>query len=62
MLTGGDKLGLWLDWRLLAYVGRYSSPARTAKAAGEACEEGPLMSKPYYPGEVERRIRALWRS
>jgi DNA-binding response OmpR family regulator len=35
------------------------TPARTAKAAGDLCEDGPLMSKPYDPQLVLDRIKRL---
>lgn len=36
-----------------------SGVAKTVEAAGDLCDEGPLMAKPYDPKEVERRIRQL---
>jgi CheY-like chemotaxis protein len=36
-----------------------SGLAPTARAAGELCEHGPMLEKPYHPAELERRIRAL---
>jgi CheY-like chemotaxis protein len=33
--------------------------ARSARAAGELCEEGPTLAKPYEHAELERRIRTL---
>jgi CheY-like chemotaxis protein len=36
-----------------------SGVARAVGAAGELCRDGALMSKPYDPQEVERRIRQL---
>jgi CheY-like chemotaxis protein len=36
-----------------------SGVARSAKAAGELCEEGPTLAKPYEHADLERRIRAL---
>jgi CheY-like chemotaxis protein len=36
-----------------------SGIARSAKAAGELCEEGPMLAKPYDHADLERRIRAL---
>jgi hypothetical protein len=36
-----------------------SGVPQAASAAGELCEDGPIMNKPYEPNEVERRIRAL---
>lgn len=31
----------------------------TARAAGELCEHGPMLERPYHPAELERRIRTL---
>jgi CheY-like chemotaxis protein len=36
-----------------------SGLAPTARAAGELCEHGPMLEKPYHPAELERRIREL---
>ena len=36
-----------------------SGVARSAKAAGELCEHGPTLAKPYEHADLERRIRAL---
>ena len=36
-----------------------SGIARSAKAAGELCEDGPTLVKPYDHADLERRIRAL---
>jgi DNA-binding response OmpR family regulator len=36
-----------------------SSTARKAETAGELCEEGPMLAKPYDTGEVEHRIGLL---
>jgi CheY-like chemotaxis protein len=36
-----------------------SGVARSAKAAGELCNEGPTLAKPYEHADLERRIRAL---
>jgi CheY-like chemotaxis protein len=33
--------------------------ARSARAAGELCEDGPTLAKPYDHADLERRIRAL---
>jgi len=33
--------------------------ARSAKAAGELCEDGPTLAKPYAHADLERRIRSL---
>jgi len=35
------------------------TPKRAAKAAGELCEEGPMMSKPYDPQLVVDHIKRL---
>jgi DNA-binding response OmpR family regulator len=35
------------------------TPARAAEAAGEICEQGPLLSRPYDPQIVHDRIRRL---
>lgn len=35
------------------------SPSRAAEAAGDLCESGPLLSKPYEPRQVVDRIRRL---
>ena len=32
---------------------------RTAKAAGDLCEDGPMLAKPYDHAELARRIRTL---
>jgi DNA-binding response OmpR family regulator len=34
-------------------------PERTANAAGNLCENGPILAKPYDHAELARRIRAL---
>ncbi len=36
-----------------------SGLAPTARAAGDLCEHGPMLAKPYHPTELERRIRSL---
>jgi CheY-like chemotaxis protein len=36
-----------------------SGAARTAKAAGDLCEHGPMLAKPYDHAELERHIRTL---
>jgi DNA-binding response OmpR family regulator len=35
------------------------TPARAANAAGELCDGGPMLSKPYEPGIVLDRIKLL---
>jgi CheY-like chemotaxis protein len=36
-----------------------SGVTRATEAAGDLCEDGLLMEKPYSPAELERRIRML---
>lgn len=36
-----------------------SGLAPTARAAGELCEHGPMLARPYHPADLERRIREL---
>jgi CheY-like chemotaxis protein len=36
-----------------------SGVARTAKEAGDLCEHGPMLAKPYDHAELERHIRTL---
>jgi CheY-like chemotaxis protein len=36
-----------------------SGAARTAKEAGDLCEHGPFLAKPYDHAELERHIRSL---
>ena len=36
-----------------------SGIARAAKAAGDLCEEGPFLAKPYDHRDLERHIRSL---
>jgi CheY-like chemotaxis protein len=36
-----------------------SGAARTAKEAGDLCEHGPMLAKPYAHAELERHIRTL---
>lgn len=36
-----------------------SGAARTAKEAGDLCEHGPMLAKPYDHAELERNIRSL---
>lgn len=35
------------------------TPARAAEAAGDICERGPLLARPYDPQVVQARIRRL---
>jgi DNA-binding response OmpR family regulator len=37
----------------------FGSPTGAAAAAGELCEQGPMLAKPYAPQLVEARIRQL---
>ena len=39
-----------------------SGAARTAKEAGDLCEQGPILAKPYDHAELERHIRTCWRA
>ena len=36
-----------------------AGPERTASAAGDLCEQGPTLAKPYDHAELARRIRSL---
>jgi CheY-like chemotaxis protein len=36
-----------------------SGAARTAKEAGDLCEQAPILAKPYDHAELERHIRSL---
>jgi len=36
-----------------------STPERAARAAGELCEQGPLLARPYEPQLVLQRIKRL---
>jgi DNA-binding response OmpR family regulator len=62
--TGGDQGGFALaQWirarRPGCQVVLAASPAREAQAAGEICERGPMLGKPYEPRLVLERIRRL---
>ena len=62
--TGGDQGGFALaQWirrrRLGCQVVLAGSPARAAQAAGDICEQGPMLGKPYEPQLVLDRIRRL---
>ena len=35
------------------------TPKRAAIAAGDLCEDGPHLAKPYHPQTIERQIRSL---
>ena len=39
-----------------------SGAARTAKEAGDLCEQGPVLAKPYDHAELERTSAACWRA
>jgi DNA-binding NtrC family response regulator len=57
---GGFALARWIRRRRPACkVVLASAPARVAQAAGELCEEGPMLAKPYDPQLVVERIRRL---
>jgi CheY-like chemotaxis protein len=36
-----------------------AGPERTASSAGDLCEQGPILAKPYDHAELARRIRSL---
>jgi hypothetical protein len=56
----GFGLARWVRQRLPGIpVGLTSGVARSAEIAGDLCEDGPLMAKPYQPRQVEARIREL---
>jgi DNA-binding response OmpR family regulator len=58
--AGGFALAQWLrSERPNIKVILTSGVARSADAAADLCDQGPLMRRPYQPREVERRIRAL---
>ena len=62
--TGGDQGGFALaQWirarRPGCQVVLAGSHAREAQAAGDICEQGPMLSKPYEPQLVLDRIRRL---
>jgi CheY-like chemotaxis protein len=57
---GGFALARWIRRRRPACkVVLASAPARAAQAAGELCEEGPMLARPYDPQLVLDRIRRL---
>lgn len=56
----GFELAQWLrQERPSIKVLLTSGVPQMASAAGNLCEDGPLVSKPYDPQSVERRIRML---
>ncbi len=56
----GFALKQWVQQKLpQASVVLFGSPTRAAAAAGELCEQGPMLAKPYSPQLVEARIRQL---
>lgn len=56
----GFSLAQWVRReRAPAKVVLSSGVRRQSAAAGELCDQGPLMAKPYGAQEVERRIRKL---
>ncbi|MEJ0064867.1 MAG: response regulator [Caulobacteraceae bacterium] len=62
--TGGDQGGFALvQWirqrRPGCQVVLAGSPARAAQAAGDICEQGPMLGKPYEPQLVLDRIHRL---
>jgi len=56
----GFQLAAWIRNRR-PHIGVIlaGTPSRAAKAAGDLCEEGPLLSKPYDPQLVIDRIKRL---
>jgi len=56
----GFQLAAWIrERRPQTAVILAGTPMRAAKAAGDLCEDGPLMSKPYDPQLVVDRIKRL---
>jgi CheY-like chemotaxis protein len=56
----GFKLAAWIrESRPQTAVILAGTPTRAAKAAGDLCEHGPMMSKPYDPQLVVDRIKRL---
>jgi len=56
----GFQLAAWIrNRRPQIGVILAGTPARAAKAAGDLCEDGPLMSKPYDPQLVVDRIKRM---
>jgi CheY-like chemotaxis protein len=59
----GFQLAAWIRTRRpgIAVI-LAGTPKRAAKAAGDLCEDGPMMSKPYDPQLVVDRIKRLMSS
>jgi CheY-like chemotaxis protein len=56
----GFQLAAWIrNRRPQIGVILAGTPKRAAKAAGDLCEDGPMMSKPYDPQLVVDRIKRL---
>jgi CheY-like chemotaxis protein len=56
----GFQLAAWIrNRRPQIGVILAGTPARAAKAAGDLCEDGPMMTKPYDPQLVVDRIKRL---
>jgi len=56
----GFGLNQWIaKTRPSTHVILAGTPTRAAKEAGELCEGGPLLVKPYEPQVVEDRIRRM---
>ncbi len=56
----GFQLAAWIrNRRPQIGVILAGTPTRAAKAAGDLCEDGPLMRKPYDPQLVVDRIKRL---
>jgi DNA-binding NtrC family response regulator len=57
---GGFALAQWIRSRRPGcQVVLAGTPARAAQAAGDICEQGPMLGKPYEPQQVLDRIRRL---
>jgi DNA-binding NtrC family response regulator len=56
----GFALAQWVrEHRPMVHVILAGSPARATKAAGELCDSGPMLAKPYDPQIVLDQIRRL---
>jgi CheY-like chemotaxis protein len=56
----GFGLARWIrDKRAGVKVILTSGVTRTSEAAGDLCEEGPMLAKPYDHSDLGRRIRVL---
>jgi DNA-binding NtrC family response regulator len=58
--SDGFALAQWVrEHRPMVHVILAGSPARATKAAGELCDSGPMLAKPYDPQIVLDQIRRL---